>query len=233
MLLYRSFVIALVLLGLAAPAQAASDELPPEIRATLDAAAQSALPVGGLEAKAREGIAKGVPVARINAVLQQQAAQLARAQSLLSLPAGAVDRNDALTGAAFALDGGASDVAIRRLSRLDPSVRAPAMYSLGDLLRAGFSEASGLALVETAAASSQPVAAFSGLASSASELRGLGLSEPDVIASLQGQINAGRSPVGAVQDAAHGNGRLNNNGNHNGNGNGNGNRNGNGNGNGN
>lgn len=213
-------------------------ELPAEVETALEQAEASGLPEGILDDKAHEGLAKGLPPARVAAGLNGMAQELLRAQEV-------THSTDAelLHAAAFALKAGAQEDNVASLS--DPT----ALWTLSDLLNQGHEETEAMALVELASASGP--GALTGLASASATLLADGTTHTQATRQLRAALNAGQPPLAAAQpwtvdqsqsndtknkdknDKSKAGGNGNGNGNNGNNGNGNNGNNGNGNGNGN
>ncbi|MFW5951062.1 MAG: hypothetical protein ACOCVZ_02990 [Gemmatimonadota bacterium] len=119
-----------------------------EIEARLQSAIEHELPVDPLLDKAVEGIAKGVPAARISAAVEQLTQQLGRARALLGngAPPAAVD----VTAVADALRRGVPESAVRRLAqRARPGEPlALAVHTVGDLMDRGVPGEQAMEVVE-------------------------------------------------------------------------------------
>ena len=216
-------------------------ELPPQLQEPVEEAQGQGLPVGALTAKALEGLAKGVPAARIEPVLDKMVADLSRAAQLLPAASG-----PEIEAASFALGAGAGPELVQGLSS-QGTLSVSASNCLADLLRQGFTAQDAETLLVAALDSGDPDRALTGLATASATLLAGGQDHSQVAGSLQLVVSQGASPLaglaagqgglpwqsggGAAQSAgnnAGGNGNGNANG-QNGTGNGN---NGNGNGNG-
>ncbi len=194
-----SLVPALLVAALAlGTAQAVDAQLPVEVQEMLQAATVAELPVEVLEAKAREGLAKGVAEARLLAVLQQLEADLVQAASLLEGQAHGSDREELLEAAVAGERAGLSDTAVLRLAGMDLQVRARALYAAADLVRQGFSEGDALRLVQAAANSDDPLAALGSLATAASTLVAAGLPLPSAVERLATEVSTGKHPLANV-----------------------------------
>jgi hypothetical protein len=155
-------------------------------------AEEEGLPVAALESKAREGLAKGVEPARIQAVLEQMMTDLAAVDALLGEAARGPDREALLLGAAAARTAGLSDPSLRLLVQAPVGVRGRGLQSAADLLRLGFSEGDAVALVRRACSADEPLRALAGLATNASLLVASGLAPSTAAEQLSSQENAGR-----------------------------------------
>ncbi|MFH1465321.1 MAG: hypothetical protein ABIO70_13120 [Pseudomonadota bacterium] len=188
----RTLVLAL-LLSLAPSWAWAEASLPEPLAAAVAEAGAQGLPVGALEAKAREGLAKGVEPARIQAVLAQMAADLAAVDTLLREHAHAPDREALLLGAGAARAAGLSDASLLLLARAPEAARGRGLQSVADLLRLGFSEAEAVALVRHALATDVPLEALAVLATNASLLVSSGLTPSVAAQQLSSPESAGKT----------------------------------------
>lgn len=136
---------------LAASAAYAGDR-PPEVAAVIEAARAAGLPAEALEAKAKEGEAKGVPGPTIAAYLEGLRKDLAAADVALGGEAQGEDRGELLVAVVAARRVGVSAAAFGEAARLPNGLRAPAVRALADLVGAGVSEPAALALVRQASA---------------------------------------------------------------------------------
>jgi hypothetical protein len=185
--------LALVIAVLLRPALAWADAaLPDPLAARVEAARNAALPAAALEAKAREGLAKGVRIDRIAAVLDTMAVNLADAASILGAGAEGPDRDALLVAAVVARAAGLSDGSVRLLARERAGVRARALHAAADLCGLGFGEADATGLVRAAASSEDPLAALSDLATSASLLVAAGVPPSTAIGQLADDAAGGR-----------------------------------------
>ena len=180
----------LLALLLAAPAWAA-DSLPPAVEDVIEAAAANGVPRSTLEAKAREGVAKGVPEPRLIGALQQLVGDLAEARALLPAEAS----SDAVGSAGAALREGASAAAVRKVGAVPPRLRPSALQALADLLAIGFLESEAVGLIEAATNAPQPQVALTGLASAGAALTGAGVPSHEAADSLLDAVVAGASPL--------------------------------------
>ena len=153
--------IALLFAALGAPSVArAETPLDAEVAAVIELARSAGLPVLSLDAKAREGLAKGVPAARVAAHLEALRVDLGRAVTLIGSAAEGVDREALVSGVAAALRARVSPGAIRQILTLPVGVRAPGARSLADLVAAGCNEADVLHLIDRAGRGPNPDAAL-------------------------------------------------------------------------
>ena len=146
-----------------ASAQAA--DLPPELGARVETAAQAGLPTEPLRIKAAEGLAKGVQIPRILMVLDALLTDLGRADTLL------VDApNEHVSAGARALRAGASDqavVSVSELRNLDP---VQGLQTLADLMGMGMVESDAVRLVRLTLHTASPNQAVSSLATAAAAM---------------------------------------------------------------
>lgn len=182
----KTLVLA-ILIGSALPSLA----LAADTDSAIAAAVAAAVPRDLVEAKAREGEAKGIPLVRIEAALTQLATNVGRVRPLLPEHASA----DLLGAAARAIREGASEGAIRRVGAFGPAVRLRAMESLADLTAVGLLESDLLHLLETAASSPEPAIAVTGLSSAGASMAQSGSSPSEVSSALMDVVVAGQSPL--------------------------------------
>ncbi len=188
-------ICASLLLG--APALSAA-ELPPPLQEVVAQAQADGLPAASLEAKAREGLAKGVAPARVAVVLERMLGDLSLVDVTLGELDAGPDRDAVICAAAAAHAAGLSDAGLIRLAGQAVDVRARALQASADLLQLGFSERDALDLVLVEAGSDDPLEGLSGLATAASVLVANGLS-PGVAASrLASQDGSGKHPLANV-----------------------------------
>ena len=230
------FISSILLLLNTAHAQ----DLPTDLATLVETVASEGLPVEALESKAREGLAKGVPPTRILGVLDAMHTDLQHADTLLSLPEDAPDRDTTLSAAARALRSNIAEDHLHTLAALPEVVRGDAIHSMVDLTQTGFTQAQSARLVQDAAAARRPEEALSALTTASGALLVQGASHAEVLQRITAELAVGHSGLVALSqgngNANDGNGNGNGNGAGNandGNGNGNGAGNGNGNGNGN
>jgi hypothetical protein len=181
-------------LAFGAPAFSQAD-LPEQLGAIVDAVEAQGLPAGALEAKANEGLAKGVPAARIAGVLEGMAADLALVADTLGPQAHGSDREAVLAASISAQSAGISAGGLRSLAVLPSGVRARAIQAAADLLRLGFSEREVLELVSRAAHADEPLANLSGLATAASLLVSGGLDPSSAAARLRSDGSSKQHPL--------------------------------------
>ncbi len=176
----------------------ASETLPSELAGIVAQAADQGLPDGALQAKAREGLAKGVPVARIAAVLRGMVDGLAGVDITLAQLDVGPDRAELLVAGLAAHNAGMSDAGLRALAQQPQGLRARATQAAADLLRIGFSEPDAVSLVSLAVRAEDPLDELSGLATAASVLVSSGLS-PSVAASrLSSDAGTSKHPLANV-----------------------------------
>lgn len=181
----RMLLVTIISLFIGAPAFAGG--LAPSLEALVSEARRDGLPVRPLQLKAREGLAKGIPVERIEAVLRDMSAQYERARDLV--PDASPDE---LEGVAAAMRSGASDEAILALASLDPGVRGAALHGLADLVQLQIDDVHAVRLVLSA--SRRGPAGLTGLASATATLVQAG-STPGEAARVVGlAVSQGRDP---------------------------------------
>lgn len=190
-----------------APGVMAGD-LPTEIEREILAAQQLGLPTAALEAKAREGLAKGVTPGRVAGVVADLRGQLEFANTLLGPMDDPARREEVLGAAAGALAAGASPSAVRNLSTLPVEVRGSALVSLGDLLSLSFGEDTAVNLIRDAARGPNGSAKVEDLATVAATLLARGLSQEAALGAVE-EMAHGR----AEEAKAHGNSQAGNKGN--------------------
>lgn len=193
-------------------------DLPPEVQAELSAATQQGLPAAPLEAKAREGLAKGVPPQRIAAVLADLRFDLELAVALVGDQPDAARRDDMVAAAATAISAGASPEGVRSLLELPADQRVAALNCLGDLVSLSLSEQSSVRLIRDVARSSNSQVRLNDLSATTASLLASGLSQEAVVSavteSAHGQPTDHGSAGGHSNNGSHGNGSDGNNGNH-------------------
>jgi len=187
-----NLVTALLALQLLAPPSWAADPLPPEVQAVLDHADEQGLPLGPLEAKAQEGLAKGVPPVRIAGALEQLEASMLATMTALGDRLSTVDPAAHLAAGGAALSGGSSDAALRALADQAPDHLVLATRTYADLLAHGFTEPQALGLVNGATRGPDPGLYLSGLSTSAASLVASGMSPTQAIIELGENPAAGR-----------------------------------------
>lgn len=156
---FRSVVL-LVCLGAPAAALAESGGFAPAVASELARAESAGLPIQALEAKAREGAAKGVAPERVAAYLAGLRAELSAVDGILGELGRGADRPELLLAAAQARRAGASAAAVREAAALSADLRSTASRALADLVAAGCTEAGALQLIRGAAGSARPVEAL-------------------------------------------------------------------------
>ena len=206
-------------LGVVSSVQA-SESIPAEIEAVLDHAQAQGLPVGPLEAKAMEGLAKGVPSGRIVGALQQMEASMAATAAALDGRLSLVDPAGHLAAGSAALAGGSSEAALRAVAEKSPEHSVLATRTYADLLTHGFTEPQALSLVGGAVRGPEPSLQLAGLSTTAASMVARGVSPSLVTTELSENPSAGRGRNGNGPPA-HSNAGGNGNGNAGGNGNGN------------
>ena len=157
-----SFILGCVL---GAGVASGSDALPLEAAAVVEAAVTLGLPSSAIELKAREGLAKGVPTARLVPVLDRLVEDLARAKDIHR------DADQALLIAtAAALRAGATRSAILEVANSSPDAKVRATETLADLLRLRFTESDAVRLTRRAARSANPDSSLVAVSASAGAL---------------------------------------------------------------
>lgn len=202
----------------------------------LAAASAQGIPTQSLEAKVREGQAKGVPEARIAMAIERLGSELAETNAIL----GGVDQPALLDAANAARLQGASKTSLRGLVASD----APelALWGLADLMGQGFSESQAVDLVEAGLASGNASRNLTGLATATSAMLASGATHSTASGRILSAMDVGIAPLSTVSEtrggppehanndkpktngnSGNGNGNGNNGNGNNGNGNGNGN----------
>jgi hypothetical protein len=200
--------------AVAAPAFA-GDALPPAVEAAISDAVARGVPREPLEAKAREGLAKGIPAERIVVALGGLTVDLRAANDL-------VGAGGPIEAAASAVRAGASPGAIRSVLASAPAgTEAAAVYSLGDVMAAGLDEAAAVELVSAALASEHPVDRLRGLATATATLIRGGMAPSAVVARLSGDPTLALPLEGGPEHEPNGHAYGHDGGNGSGNGNGN------------
>ncbi len=182
--------------------------LDPEVAAVIESARVAGLPVSSLEAKAREGAAKGVPPARVAAHLGSLRVDLDRAVTLLGPTAAGNDREALLSGLAAALRAHVSTAALKQVLALPPALRAQAAWSLADLVTAGCMEADVLTLIDRAVRGPNPSTALHAAVTRAVTLIGQGQSPSLAAGYAAEEADEPRGPAWA-KDNGNGNGNGN------------------------
>ena len=183
-----TFITALFLAG-----TASAGDLPPELNEVVEQARSESLPSEVLASKAREGLAKGVPVARVQMVLESQLGDLRHASEIMGS-----HNPEIIAAAARAVRSGATDKAVLRIQQSPTEIRVRAITSLGDLLALGFSESDAVRLVHTATSALQPDVAVSQLAPAAAALVTRGGSTDGITNELTLTMTADRAPLSAL-----------------------------------
>jgi hypothetical protein len=188
-----SSLVAILALGLGWGAPALGADVPVELAAVIEQARAEQLPIEGLSLKAQEGIAKGVPVSLIHAVMVEDLVSLGEArQAAPTLSA------DALPSAGRAVRSGASDGTVRDLAEVSEPARS--YDAVADLLNAGLPEVDTLRLVRAAAAGRSPEAALPGLATAVSAMLDNGHTPEAVVTRLEAIVAKGGSPLSVLPD---------------------------------
>lgn len=124
------------------------------IQAAIAKAAERGIPVSLLETKMAEGSAKGVPMERIAAAIEQREAGLERALAALQRNDETVPAEDLSVGA-DALDAGVNEAVLAELAEVaPPDRRAVAIAALTQLVSMGHDTSHALAMVTEALARS-------------------------------------------------------------------------------
>jgi hypothetical protein len=167
------------------------------INTALSTALDAGIPVSLLERKIAEGKAKGVPMERIAAAVQQRLDALTQAHDAL-LKAGLQSTTEGeLSVAADAVQGGVSQSALVAISQRAPDEsRAVAIAVLTDLVALGHASDQALSRVEGALARGPEA-----LANLSAESAGRGRGEAGAGASVAGGANGTGVQVGAVGGA--------------------------------
>ncbi len=187
----RRDITTIAILLLSGSASAA--DLPPELDQVVQQAETESLPADVLASKAHEGLAKGIPVARVHQVLQSQLRDLRHASALMES-----GNPDLITATARAVRAGATDAAVMRVQKSQSEIRVRAMTSLGDLLALGFVESDAVRLVHAATSALQPDLAVSQLAPAAAALVTRGGSTDGVTQDLTLTMANNRAPLSAL-----------------------------------
>lgn len=175
-----------------------------EIQQEIQAAQELGLPTAALEAKAREGLAKGVTPGRVAVVVAGLRGQLELADRVLGPLEGAGSRDEVLGAAAGALAAGASPSAVRSLAKLSPEVRGSALVSLGDLLSLSFGEEAAVSLIRDAARTPGGTVKVEDLATVAATLLARGLTREAAQGAVE-EMARGRPEDAGSNGAGHGN----------------------------
>lgn len=191
--MHRTLLVTLLLLVIAGPARAT--DLAPPLEALVVEAQDAGLPAEAMRLKAREGLAKGVPVDRVEAVLRDMADQYLRARQLL--PDASAGELDAV---AAALRAGASREAVAALASVDGSVREAALRGLADLVQLDVDEVQALRLVRSA--SRQGRTGLSGLASATASLVRGGATPGEAARVVGLAVAQGRDPLATMPPQA-------------------------------
>jgi hypothetical protein len=188
--------------ALLVPSLALGADLPASVQAVVEQAELADLPTSLLEQKALEGLAKGVPEARITTVLDDLLAQWKGADRVLGERARAPDRADLVPAAAAALQQGAPSGVVSSLSSEPRPIAA--LWTLSDMLYAGLSPPDAERLVRQALANRQPEMALRELP----EATRLLIAEEGPAGAAQElslTMAEGSTPLAAVTDAGPGN----------------------------
>jgi hypothetical protein len=183
-------VLWLLTLGTSALAQEA-----PQVEAVLSEARAAELPVLPLEAKAREGAAKGVPPERVASVLADLVRDWEAAATLLGDRADAADRDVLVPAAAAALRQGADGDSVRSLAAGEHG--AAALQALSDVLYAGLSPTQADRVVAAAVATDDVRGTLIELPQATRLLLATG-TPTQTVTSLTGALSQGATPLAAV-----------------------------------
>lgn len=187
-----ALLLALTAWGL--PAQASeSKELPRELIAVIEQARVDRLPSEPLVLKAQEGMAKNIPVPRIQAALAAELESFGAARQAAPTLGAA-----ALPAAGRAVRAGASAGAVRAMAEVTEPGRS--FDAMADLLNAGLPEGDAVVLVRTAATGRGPDAALSGLATAVAAMLRNGHAPAEVVERLQAIVAQGGSPLSVLPD---------------------------------
>lgn len=171
-----AFLLTLAPLALSAQAQAPTKSQGADARvsAALETAVEAGIPVTLLERKVAEGRAKGVPMTRIAAAVENRLEALLHAQSVMQRARLESTTEGELSLAADAVQAGVSEGALLEITRKAPQERrAVAVAVLADLVALGHASENALARV-TAAMNKGGQALVNLQARTSSELRAKG-----------------------------------------------------------
>jgi hypothetical protein len=187
--------VLLLLAPLAGGAQQRPEQSPEaRVQAALGTALEAGIPVSLLERKVAEGKAKGVPMARIAAAVENRLAALTRAREALQRGRVEASTPADLSIAADAVQAGVSETALAEIARTAPRERRTvAVAVLTNLVALGHASERALSQVQ-AAMRRGPEALLNLQAKTAAELRGQG-------AVHAGGIGVGVGGVGADASA--------------------------------
>jgi len=171
---------------------ALAGEYPPEVQRVVDVAQQAGVPTSAIEDKAKEGLAKGVPSARIAEVLGERVAQLREAQELL----GPQTPPSLVIAAAAALRADATPQAIRHLARAKGPSQALSVQVLADLLGSGVSESDAIQMIDLAASGAGRGHAVQGLVTAVTALNANGHSSDQAAAAILSNMANGQGGNG-------------------------------------
>lgn len=193
----RTALIPLLLALWATTAQAAPP-LPEVISAEVEAARQDGLPTDALEAKAQEGLAKGIPPARVAAVIGQMRQDMASTSSVLDSLALGASRAEIVAAATLARRAGATDHTLTEVARLSEPHRARALRSLADLLGQEVPEPEATRLVALAVDTRQPDVALREVTVATSRLRSRGFEASEAAHMVTVAMGEGLPPLSVV-----------------------------------
>jgi len=154
-------------------AASAGGDLPSDLTQYLATVSERGVPAHVVELKAREGLSKGVPMERLQPILERLVYHLETAREIHE------DADDELLSAtAGALRAGASVSAIQTISEVETSSPVRAIETLADLLRMKFNERDALRLTKQAARAPDANAALIGVSGAAGALVRAGMPAP-------------------------------------------------------
>jgi hypothetical protein len=189
-----AFVALLAVLPTTVQAQSAEDRIENAKARALSAG----IPVSLLESKVEEGRAKGVPMDRIAAAVEQRATALSQAQAAMARAGRDLSEADLASGA-DALGSGISEVVLQTLTARAPRERrAVAITVLTELVTLGQVPEEALQRVtEALQRGPEALASLPGQAADAREVRGASDGAPGRAGAGTGRAGAGGPPAGA------------------------------------
>ncbi len=194
--------IVVVLAAGLSPEALAGEPLPARVQETVRQAEAAGLPVGPFEAKAQEGLAKGVPEDRVEALLLQMRERMREADGALGELARGADRAELLQAATRARTAGASGEGLVEAAR--HTHRVAAMWCLGDLLGAGVGEREALRLVAQASQGGDPAGRYREMVTAMQRMQGLGMGPVAAAQQMSQTMAHGQPPLAAVPEQAGG-----------------------------
>lgn len=151
--LFLAAVLALAPVALSARDSTATTGAGARVEATLETAANAGIPVSLLERKVAEGRAKGVPMERIAAAVENRLEALVKARDAMTKAGLESTTEGELSVAADAVQGGVSQTALATISQSAPQDRrAVAIAVLTDLVTLGHASERALTQVQAALA---------------------------------------------------------------------------------